>query len=66
MVKGDGSACTAMATSNGACGAHARARWTPELHNRFAAAVKKLGGAERAKPMGIKRLMGTSGELGLE
>lgn len=38
-----------------------RLRWTPHLHSRFLAAVKRLGGAERATPKSILKLMRVSG-----
>ncbi|THU67885.1 hypothetical protein C4D60_Mb05t29430 [Musa balbisiana] len=38
-----------------------RLKWIPELHERFVAAVNKLGGADRATPKAIMRLMGIPG-----
>lgn len=38
-----------------------RLRWTPELHNRFVAAVNELGGPDRATPKGILRAMDVQG-----
>jgi len=39
----------------------ARLRWTPELHDRFLAAVERLGGEERATPKTIMQLMDVEG-----
>ncbi|CAL9103686.1 unnamed protein product [Musa acuminata var. zebrina] len=38
-----------------------RLKWIPELHERFVAAVNKLGGEDRATPKAIMRLMGIPG-----
>ncbi|KAF7002040.1 hypothetical protein CFC21_017583 [Triticum aestivum] len=38
-----------------------RLKWTPELHERFADAVKKLGGPDKATPKAIMRVMGIPG-----
>lgn len=38
-----------------------RLKWTPELHQRFIDAVNQLGGAEKATPKTVMRLMGIPG-----
>ncbi|KAH9301740.1 hypothetical protein KI387_013323, partial [Taxus chinensis] len=38
-----------------------RMKWTPELHDRFLQAVNRLGGADRATPKGILKLMDLEG-----
>lgn len=38
-----------------------RLKWTPELHQRFIEAVKQLGGAEKATPKSLMRVMGIHG-----
>ncbi|CAN1259691.1 Myb family transcription factor PHL11 [Linum perenne] len=38
-----------------------RLRWTADLHDRFVDAVTKLGGAEKATPKSVLRLMGLKG-----
>ncbi|XVE61242.1 hypothetical protein DITRI_Ditri06bG0023900 [Diplodiscus trichospermus] len=38
-----------------------RIRWTQDLHDKFVESVKCLGGAEKATPKAILRLMGTEG-----
>lgn len=38
-----------------------RLKWTPELHRRFVDAVTQLGGADKATPKSLMRLMGIPG-----
>ncbi|KAG0450713.1 hypothetical protein HPP92_026811 [Vanilla planifolia] len=38
-----------------------RLKWTPELHERFVEAVNQLGGADKATPKTVMRLMGVQG-----
>ncbi|KAG2702380.1 hypothetical protein I3760_06G086700 [Carya illinoinensis] len=38
-----------------------RLKWTAELHQRFVEAVEQLGGAEKATPKSLMRLMGIPG-----
>ncbi|XP_054823582.1 myb family transcription factor PHL8-like isoform X1 [Prosopis cineraria] len=38
-----------------------RLKWTPELHQRFLDAVNQLGGAEKATPKSLMRVMGIPG-----
>ena len=38
-----------------------RLRWTPDLHDRFISAVKRLGGGERATPKTVMQLMNVNG-----
>ncbi|KAL8246479.1 hypothetical protein R6Q59_007695 [Mikania micrantha] len=38
-----------------------RLKWTPDLHERFIEAVNQLGGADKATPKSVSRLMGIQG-----
>ncbi|XP_024386855.1 protein PHR1-LIKE 2 [Physcomitrium patens] len=38
-----------------------RLRWTPELHERFVDAVNQLGGADKATPKSVMRVMSVKG-----
>ncbi|XP_041010763.1 myb family transcription factor PHL8-like [Juglans microcarpa x Juglans regia] len=38
-----------------------RLKWTPELHQRFTEAVDQLGGADKATPKSLMRVMGIPG-----
>ncbi|CAN6550527.1 unnamed protein product [Malus baccata var. baccata] len=38
-----------------------RLKWTPELHQRFVEAVGQLGGADKATPKSLMRMMGIHG-----
>ncbi|CAA2953377.1 myb family transcription factor PHL8-like [Olea europaea subsp. europaea] len=38
-----------------------RLKWTQELHQRFVDAVEQLGGADKATPKSLKRMMGIHG-----
>lgn len=44
--------------STSAMASKQRLRWTPDLHERFVNAVTQLGGADRATPKGVLRMMG--------
>ncbi|XP_034704546.1 myb family transcription factor PHL5-like [Vitis riparia] len=55
-VASGNSSSPAAAASN-----KSRIRWTHDLHKRFVESVNRLGGAEKATPKGILRLMGSEG-----
>lgn len=48
-------------TSGGSGSAKQRLRWTPDLHDRFVEAISQLGGADRATPKGVLKVMGVQG-----
>jgi SHAQKYF class myb-like DNA-binding protein len=52
--------CGATATASASHG-KTRMRWTPDLHEKFIMAVAHLGGADRATPKAVLRLMGVEG-----
>ncbi|EFJ35363.1 hypothetical protein SELMODRAFT_405399 [Selaginella moellendorffii] len=59
---GGGGGASSNAVSNAAAAAaKQRLRWTPDLHERFVEAVGQLGGADRATPKGVLRVMGVQG-----
>ncbi|CAM6032490.1 unnamed protein product [Sphagnum compactum] len=49
------------AAAAAAAAVKSRLRWTPELHEKFVAAVSDLGGADRATPKAVLRIMGVQG-----
>ncbi|KAG0566824.1 hypothetical protein KC19_7G090400 [Ceratodon purpureus] len=55
--RGPSLGATASASSSG----KSRLRWTPELHEKFISGVAHLGGADRATPKAVLRLMGVEG-----
>lgn len=52
---------TNSASCGGALSSKTRIRWTQELHDRFVECVNRLGGAEKATPKAILRLMDWEG-----
>ncbi|CAK9229182.1 unnamed protein product [Sphagnum troendelagicum] len=50
-----------MNSSSSAADPKPRLRWTPELHERFVDAVTQLGGADKATPKSVMRVMGVKG-----
>lgn len=57
FLQGSGNACgdTGLVLSTDA---KPRLKWTPELHERFIEAVNQLGGADKATPKTVMKLMG--------
>ncbi|KAE8731174.1 Myb-like HTH transcriptional regulator family protein, putative isoform 2 [Hibiscus syriacus] len=49
------------ATSGSVIASKTRIRWTQDLHDKFVECVKRLGGAEKATPKAILKLMDTEG-----
>ncbi|MCL7025371.1 hypothetical protein MKW94_008015 [Papaver nudicaule] len=58
MQEGNGNADAGLVLSTDA---KPRLKWTPELHQRFIEAVNQLGGADKATPKTIMKLMGVPG-----
>ncbi|XP_026399056.1 myb-related protein 2-like isoform X1 [Papaver somniferum] len=58
MQEGNGIADAGLVLSTDA---KPRLKWTPELHQRFIEAVNQLGGADKATPKTIMKLMGVPG-----
>ncbi|KAF3793206.1 PHR1-LIKE 1 protein, partial [Nymphaea thermarum] len=54
------SRCTSVPSATGLTN-KARIRWTQELHDEFVKAVNNLGGAEKATPKEIQKLMNLDG-----
>lgn len=52
---------TAAAASGFPVSNKPRLRWTPELHERFIEAVGQLGGAHKATPKGVLKIMSVEG-----
>ncbi|KAE8734408.1 Protein PHR1-LIKE 1 [Hibiscus syriacus] len=48
-------------TSGSVLASKTRIRWTQDLHDKFVECVKRLGGAEKATPKAILKLMDTEG-----
>ncbi|KAH8952451.1 hypothetical protein BDL97_09G085900 [Sphagnum fallax] len=50
-----------MNSSSSSADPKPRLRWTPQLHERFVDAVTQLGGADKATPKSVMRVMGIKG-----
>ncbi|KAM7500326.1 hypothetical protein LguiA_024740 [Lonicera macranthoides] len=58
MQGGNGSCDSGLVLSTDA---KPRLKWTPDLHERFIEAVNQLGGADKATPKSVLKLMGIQG-----
>ncbi|XP_057821154.1 protein PHOSPHATE STARVATION RESPONSE 1 isoform X1 [Cryptomeria japonica] len=62
LVRTDGNQLASSSTSSETGSSNKpRLRWTPELHQRFVEAVTELGGANKATPTGVLRIMKVEG-----
>lgn len=58
LQTGNGSSDSGLVLSTDA---KPRLKWTPDLHARFIEAVNQLGGADKATPKTVMKLMGIPG-----
>ncbi|KAL7615937.1 hypothetical protein Lser_V15G02311 [Lactuca serriola] len=56
FLQGEGDSGLVLSTD-----AKPRLKWTPDLHERFIEAVNQLGGADKATPKSVLKLMGIQG-----